>query len=104
MPDITARQIQRDFGEILTSVRRGETYDITHYGVKVARLMPYRENTVSQEPPFKTYADIDEDRRAAFVQETLDRLRQLVGNDRLEALRVLNEMEAALLANRGRTA
>lgn len=35
------------------------------------------------------------------IEMTLTRLRQLCGNDRLEALRVLNEMQAELLANGG---
>lgn len=101
MEIIGVRALRHNLAEYLEHVEQGEEYIIVQRSKPVARLMPYREDTVSQEPTPKTYADIDEDRRAAFVQDTLDRLRQLVGNDRLEALRVLNEMEAALLTNGG---
>jgi len=48
-----------------------------------------------------TYTQMDEARRAALKREMLEKIKALVGNDKLAAVRLINELEADLLANGG---
>lgn len=94
-------KLRQHMAEYIRRAEQGEAFVIVRNNEAVARLVPAREEPMSEEPTPETYADIDDERRAVFIEMTPARLRQLVGNDKLEALRILNEMEAALLANGG---
>lgn len=49
MQSITAKELQRRFGTYLANVRRGDSYAIEHYGAVVARLIPAREEDMSED-------------------------------------------------------
>lgn len=92
--------------ETLKEVAEGGWASVTRYNLPYVELHPAGtaeriqrlEVQVSLNPP-PSPAQVDTDRRTQFKRDTIDRIQALVGRDKLEALRLLTELQAELLAS-----
>lgn len=104
MQSVLSSDLRDTLGDVLNRVEHhGEAFEIRRYRTVIAELHPagtaHRIHRLeagmdAQHHPPET---LDPDSRAEFIHATLARLRALVGDNTLEGIKLLNELEAKLL-------